>query len=165
MADWLRTSSFQHLTGPLCAIGQSQTNNLIVSREFDLEPRKHNPTVVLVFIRLTFSKMTKGPLIPPMVLYLILGVTLYDDDSLGSPMVADCWIMKMKRRLELSDRRKLQGDGENALRGGELRCWRGWRASVAFGGAELSLNVEAIAISETKVERRITCLEAGILAA
>ena len=32
--------------------------------------------------------MTKGPLIPPMVLYRILGVTLNDDDSLGSPMMA-----------------------------------------------------------------------------
>ena len=32
--------------------------------------------------------MTKGPLTPPIVLYLILGVTLYDDDSRGSPMIA-----------------------------------------------------------------------------
>lgn len=38
--------------------------------------------------RLTFSRITRGPLTPPMVLYRIRGVTLNDDDSLGSPMIA-----------------------------------------------------------------------------
>ena len=39
-------------------------------------------------VRHTLSRITSGPLTPPMVLYLILGVMLYDDDSRGSDMVA-----------------------------------------------------------------------------
>jgi hypothetical protein len=32
--------------------------------------------------------MTKGPFTPAIVLYRILGITLYDEDSRGSAMVA-----------------------------------------------------------------------------
>ena len=34
----------------------------------------------------TFSRITSGPLTPPTVLYRILGMTEYDDDSRGSDM-------------------------------------------------------------------------------
>ena len=86
---YVLTSSFKHLSRSLGAIRQSQRNNLIVSWEFDL----CTAPIRCLFVcgwhtMLTFSKMTKGPLTPPMVLYRILGVTRYDDDSRGSPMIA-----------------------------------------------------------------------------
>lgn len=45
--------------------------------------------------------MTKGPLTPPIVLYRILGVTLYDDDSRGSPMTAS---LEEDRVLKIAER-------------------------------------------------------------
>lgn len=70
------TPSFQHLTGSYGAIGKCEGDDLVVSRIFDL-------CDVLASARwsgkypdaLTFSRMTSGPLTPPTVLYLILGVT------------------------------------------------------------------------------------------
>lgn len=84
------TSSFQHLSRSLGAIRQCQSNNLIVSWEFNLYPAPISlPMICQCNMTLTFSKMTRGPLTPPMVLYRILGVMLYDDDSRGSPMFAE----------------------------------------------------------------------------
>jgi hypothetical protein len=83
------TSGLQDLTGSLRAIRQRQGNNLIVSWEFNLFDHSISSFLPIPHLRIrTFSKMTKGPLTPPMVLYRILGVTLYDDDSRGSPMTA-----------------------------------------------------------------------------
>lgn len=52
--------------------------------------------------------MTKGPLTPPMVLYLIRGVTLNDDDSRGSVVMA---ASKAETRVECGDGDVLAGGG------------------------------------------------------
>ena len=94
--------------------------------------------------------MTKGPLIPPMVLYRILGVTLNDDDSLGSPMMAADsdfedrgWRRKSGERLNravqlLQSCRVVVGKSKWEV--GELR-FLGW-------SFKLSSSIEEAAISE-----------------
>jgi hypothetical protein len=68
-----------------------------------------------------------------MVLYRILGVTLYDDDSLGSPMVADV-STEMAEIREASALTKLrQSQMQSCFEGGE-------RALLGeVGGQELLL--------------------------
>jgi hypothetical protein len=84
------TSSFQHLARALSAIRQRQRHNLVIPREFDL------CAVVISFrhvisecLRLhTLSRTTNGPLMPPMVLYRILGWTDIMRGSITSGMMA-----------------------------------------------------------------------------
>lgn len=74
----IRTSCFKDLTRSLAAIGQRQGHDLVESREFDLcfLVSAHAPSyLLLISRRLTLSKMTRGPLTPPMVLYRMRGVT------------------------------------------------------------------------------------------
>lgn len=86
------TSSFQNLTRALSAIGKSECHDLIVSREFDLfccQPASSKPVRFGRWRPRTLSRMTRGPLTPPTVLYRILGMTEYDEDSRGSAMMGD----------------------------------------------------------------------------
>lgn len=84
------TSSFEDLTRALRAIRQRQGHNLVVPGEFDLSTNCVSfacfcsaPTTLR-----TLSRMTNGPLTPPIVLYRILGVTEIMRGSMMSGMVA-----------------------------------------------------------------------------
>jgi hypothetical protein len=82
--------------------------------------RSSSVTLPLTYqkITLTLSKITKGPLTPPIVLYRILGVTLNDDDSRGSPMmIAGLAVEGRQKKEELSSEKasvvvKLKMGGE-----------------------------------------------------
>jgi hypothetical protein len=84
------TSSFQNLTRALGAIRQRQGHDLVVPGELDLS------TILISFRdigscylrRRTLSRTTNGPLMPPMVLYLILGWTDIMRGSITSGMMA-----------------------------------------------------------------------------
>jgi hypothetical protein len=84
------TSCFQHLTRALGAIRQRQGHNLVVPGELDL-------SATLISFRdidfdhlrqRTLSRTTNGPLMPPMVLYRILGWTDIMRGSITSGMMA-----------------------------------------------------------------------------
>jgi len=82
----LLTSCLQNLTRALSAIGECQRHDFVEPWEFDLwQSRQLESGKQFFHMRRTLSKITRGPLIPPMVLYLILGVT---DIILGSNVAA-----------------------------------------------------------------------------
>jgi hypothetical protein len=99
---------------------------------------QHPPQLLHLFCpALTFSKITRGPLTPPMVLYLILGVTLYDDDSLGSPMVADVSEEGAGIREASALTKLRQSQIQSRFECGELSFVRGgWRSGIAFREAQ-----------------------------
>lgn len=65
------TSGLQNLTTPLRAIGQRERHDLVETGEFDLYPCRQRSVflgpMLAGFVR-TFSKITSGPLTPPIVL-------------------------------------------------------------------------------------------------
>lgn len=77
----VHTSGFEHLTGPLCSIGESECDDLVEPREFDLIGAQYRQYCLIVMpvsavaetTLLTLSRMTSGPLTPPTVLYRIRG--------------------------------------------------------------------------------------------
>lgn len=73
-----QTSSFEHLPRSFRAVGQGERYDLIVSREFDLHAKlvsAGRPAVGHRQGRRTLSRMTNGPLTPPIVLYVMRGFT------------------------------------------------------------------------------------------
>lgn len=71
------TSSFEDLSRALGAIGQRKRDNLIEAGEFDLSTKCVSlcrAALELIWLR-TLSRMTRGPLMPPMVLYRTRGWT------------------------------------------------------------------------------------------
>lgn len=99
-----RTSCLQHLTGSLGAIGKSQADDLVVSREFDLSTtRQFIPTRSAY--PLTASQMTRGPLTPPIVLYFSLGLIEVIRGSSADGAMMMVWWRDIKRNV---NRSKLQ---------------------------------------------------------
>ena len=89
--------------------------------------------------------MTKGPLIPLIVLYLMRGVTRNDDDSRGSPMAA------VVEGLDGPE----AGDGDREMLDSNCRAGRGCVVAVGRGGwsaAELLL---------LELEAKTSCHEMG----
>lgn len=62
------TSSLQNLTRPLRTVRESQGDDFVETREFDLVDDKQVVISVRVAGQLTLSKTTSGPLMPPIVL-------------------------------------------------------------------------------------------------
>lgn len=114
----LLTSSFQHLPSSLGAIRQCQIDDLVVSGIFDLSLVRSQALILSGRRDLTFSRTTSGPLTPPTVLYLIRGVTEYDDDSRGSAMVGSSAAPRQ---------RALQAANRVQRKWLELRCEGFWR--------------------------------------
>jgi hypothetical protein len=79
------------LTRALGAIGERQGHDLVVSGEFDLVTKyvslgRVSPELV---VQRTLSRITNGPLTPPIVLYRIRGVTDIMRGSTMSGIVAE----------------------------------------------------------------------------
>lgn len=126
------TSGLEDLARPLRPVGERQGDNLIVPREFNLRVAASatahaNPTGQKPRCpggTRTFSRMTRGPLTPPTVLYRILGTIEYDDESRGSPMAA------MRRAHKgafgrLAGRRRRQQRAAAAAARAAASCGRG----------------------------------------
>lgn len=120
------TSRLQHLPTALRAIGQRQRHNLIEPREFDLEATlvlSKLPFLTLTIscpqTTLTFSRMTKGPLTPPIVLYRMRGCTDIMRGSL-SPAILAYGAPLSERDVELVVLRDGGGRGGMRERNGEV---------------------------------------------
>ena len=79
--------------------------------------------------------MTKGPLTPPIVLYRIRGVTLYEDGSRGSPMLVSS---EGSRWTEADELQRSSGFSNCRAEGcdGRASC-RGWGAARLLHKVEL----------------------------
>jgi hypothetical protein len=116
------TSSFQNLTRALGAIGQRQRHDFVVSGELDLSTI-HISLRDIDFDHLrqrTLSRTTNGPLMPPMVLYLILGWTDIMRGSITSGMMA---VVSASCRTEVTR----QGGCSSAAEGAYMWTGGGWR--------------------------------------